>query len=562
MKNKALYLTVVFGMMLGLASCDLDYFPTDEMNMKALLADEAGEEYIIDGCYAMLKEEYAYIEYATSNTYVRHYFQMAEFPADNTCLSGRTTDPLYQAACYKMTDNLKNVGLFWWVGYKVIFTSNLVIENFKEGQSAESDQLLGEAYFLRAMCHFQMSTIFAKPYSHGRDNLGIVLRTSTNTDVTKRATVGEVYDQVVADLWHASKLMTKPRHSSNPGYATKNAALGLLSRVYLYEEKNDSVLYVINQMGDPVSYLEPDFANYFANAQKSKETLFCVAHTSLEDRGKGSIGSMYNNDPNGAGWGEVYASDPLLNLYERYPDDIRYTAYIKPQYAGTKLKVYFAVPDSLDASIIISGDVKTDAAGYYFVDDDKQTYRINEELVNGEYKGYYVDYDGEKRIARVTKMMTERNTFPNYFVTKFGYQDGKPQLSSPVFLRWAEVLLNRAEANAKLGNTAAALADVDALRTSRGIPAAGMFSGNMHGYVDDPVDPNYTAVLQIVLDERRLELAFEGHRMFDVYRNKRDMDRKFGGVHPWEIVKWNDNKIQYPIPYGETSVSHIEQNPD
>jgi hypothetical protein len=68
-------------------------------------------------------------------------------------------------------------------------------------------------------------------------------------------------------------------------------------------------------------------------------------------------------------------------------------------------------------------------------------------------------------------------------------------------------------------------------------------------------------VLDVVLDERRMELAFEGHRMFDVYRNKRDMDRRFGGVQTWEVVKWDDPRIQYPIPYGETSVSGIPQNP-
>ncbi|MBQ3673971.1 MAG: RagB/SusD family nutrient uptake outer membrane protein, partial [Paludibacteraceae bacterium] len=564
MKTKTLYLAVALGMMLGFSSCDLNYFPSDELNSNALLGDPAGAQYIVDGCYAMLKEEYEYIEYASSNTYVRHYMQMAEFPADNTCLSGRTTDPLYQATCYKMTDNLKNVGLFWWVGYKVIFTANTVIEGFEEGKTIECDQLLGEAYFLRAMCHFQMATIFAKPYSHGRENPGIVLRTSTNTAETTRATVGEVYDQVVRDLNKAANLMSKSR--GNAGYASKNAALGLLSRVYLYEEKNDSVIAVVNQMGAPA--LDPDYEHYFAKALTSKETLFCVAHTSLEDRGQASIGSMFNGD--GGGWGEVYCSDPLLNLYERYPEDVRLT-YIKPQYyeKDTLEKVYFAVPDSIGSSIELEGVLRTDGSDLYCaiierVDTIKSggkekydtvfsaTLPLQEELVNGEYPQKYVTYEGKNYPVRIAKTMIKRNSFPNYFVTKFGYQDGKPQLSSPVFLRWAEVILNRAEAYAKLGRNAEALADVDMIRQRAGIPAEGMFSSNMHGYTD---------VLDIVLDERRMELAFEGHRMFDVYRNKRDMDRRFGGVHPWEIVKWDDNKIQYPIPYGEWSVSHIDQNP-
>ena len=517
----------------------------------------------MDGCYAMLKNEYEYIEYASSNSYVRHYMQMAEFPGDNTSLSGRTTDPLYQATVYQMTDNLKNVGLFWWIGYKVIYTANVVIDHYdqkgKEGESAEGDQLLGEAYFLRAMCHFQLATIFAKPYSYGRDNMGIIIRTTPGTDKRPRASVGEVYDQIVLDLQKAASLMTSRKDKDNHGYACKNTALGLLSRVYLYMEENDKVIETINQMGDPVANLDPKYADYFANAVGSKETLLAIAHTSLENRGSASIGSMYNGD--GGGWGEVYCSDPLLNLYERYPEDIR-LSYIKPQYAATNADmVYFAVPDSIGSSFDMWGEVKSDATGKYCELEGKKYYikeaKIKgngEEDASGEYTTYYVEYAGMKCSARFTKAMIMRNTFPNYWITKFSYQDGQPQLSSPVFLRWGEVLLNRAEAYAKLGQDDKALDDVNAIRARAGIPAAGMFAvGNLHGYDN---------VLDVVLDERRMELAFEGHRMFDVYRNKRDMDRRFGGCQPWEIVDHNDNKIQYPIPYDEHSVNNLViQNP-
>ena len=126
-------------------------------------------------------------------------------------------------------------------------------------------------------------------------------------------------------------------------------------------------------------------------------------------------------------------------------------------------------------------------------------------------------------------------------------------LSSPVLCRWGEVILNRAEAYAKSGQDAKALADVNVIRTRAGIPAEGMFAaGNMHGYDN---------VLDVVLDERRMELAFEGHRMFDVYRNKRDMDRRYAGAQPFKIVPYTEPHIQYPIPNNEWTVSGIEQNP-
>ena len=518
MKTKLLYLTVVLGMILGLTGCNLDYAPDDQLSSSVLFSDISGAEAIMDGCYTMMKEEYDYVDpYPSGNSYVRHYFQMAEFPADNTCLSGRTTDNLYEATCYKMTDNLKNNSHIWWISYKIIFTANNIIEGLKEGKSTEEDQLIGEAYFLRAMMHFNLCNLFAKPYILGRDNMGVILRTSTNTENATRASVGDVYDQVVADLTKAAELMKKPRHAGNPGYATKNAALGLLSRVYLYMEENQKVLDVIAEMGDPTSHLDGDFSTYFADAVNREETLFASVHTSLETRGSGSIGSMYNGD--GGGWGEVYASFPLIDLYGRYPNDQRLS--------------YIRLIEETDTRNEMTGK----PAVFFPVKSDGDEFRSN----------LFAE------LNLFDKFPAHRFNNPNYFVTKFSYQNGDPMLSSPVFLRWAEIVLNRAEANAKLGNTAAALTDVNVIRQRAGLSGTELFdAGNMHGYLD---------VLDVVLDERRMELAFEGHRYFDVYRNKRDMDRRFPGIHPWEVIPYTADKIQYPIPYVETSVSHIPQNP-
>lgn len=570
MKTKLLYLTAVFGMMLGFASCDLNYFPSDELNSNVLLSSEAGAEYIIDGCYAMMKEQYKYVEYESGNSYVRHYFMDAEYPSDNICLANQSSDPLSKACWYKMTDHLKNIETPWWIAYKVIYSANTVIENFKEGESASGDQLLGEAYFLRAMMHFHMVTLFAKQYTIDSSAPGVPLRISTNTEVTTRATVAEVYDQVIADLQKATQLMNTPRHSGHPGYASKNTALGLLSRVYLYMDENQKVLDVIKEMGEPTTYLDPNYDTYFARALTSKETLLAITHTVSENRAQSSLGSMYNGD--GGGWGEVYPSAPLLNLYNRYPEDIR-RKYIVPQVETDKRQPLYGKPTvfipAKSENDFRSNDyveILTDADGKYCeVTDDKKVttkYRINEVKVNGmneedpsgEYTLYTVNYGGEKVFVQLyDSFPIHYFTFPEAFITKFGYQDGEPQLSSPVLLRWGEIVLNRAEANAKLGNDAAALADVNAIRTRAGLSGAALFDAtNMHGY---------SSVLDVVLDERRLELAFEGHRRNDVYRNKRKMNRKYAGTQPWEEIDYTEDKIQYPIPFNERSVSHIPQNP-
>jgi len=568
MKTKALYLTAALGLMLGFSSCNLDTFPSDELNSDLLLQDSKGAEYIMDGCYAILKDEVEFLGYSSGNTYIRHYTQLAEFPADNICLSAHTTDPLYEATAYMMNDGLKNVGTLWMVAYKAIYMCNTVIETLDEA-NADNHQLLGEAYFMRGLMHLHLVTLYALPYSYGRDNLGVPLRTSTSTEITKRDPVGDVYDQIVKDLKKASDLMGASR--GNAGYPSKDAALGVLSRVYLYMEDYDNCIKTVNDMlngADPASKLEPTatFPKYFANAKTSKETLFCVAHEMSDDRGQSSIGSMYLKD--GIGWGEIYPSDPLMYLYERYPSDVRYTGFLVPQFSGDATKkVYVTIPasDEAEAPHIKSRfNLIDDGAGNYSFKEGSTTYNIESRKINGEgkadasgeYVEYHVNYKGEDCLCRINKDVTLRvgYTIPMIFVNKFSYQDGNPMLSSPVLCRWAEVILNRAEAYARNGDATKALDDVNVIRTRAGIPAAGLFStANMHGYDN---------AINVVMDERRMELAFEGFRMHDVYRNKQDMNRKYAGAHPWKIHKWDQEQhIVYPIPNNEWTVSGIPQNP-
>lgn len=568
MKTKTLYLAVALGMMLGFSSCNLDTFPSDELNSELLLQDAKGAEYIMDGCYAVLKDEVDFLGYASGNCYVRHYFQLAEFPADNICLSAHTTDPLYEATAYMMTDGLKNVGTLWMVAYKVIYMTNTVIQTL-DASNPDNNQLLGEAYFMRGLMHLHIATLYAQPYSFGRDNMGVPLRTTTSSEGIKRNTVGEVYDQIVADLRKAADLMGKPRVAGNAGYPCKETALGVLSRVYLYMQEYDKCIATVDEAlngASADSKLEPaaTFPQYFANAKTSKETLLCIVHETADDRGQSSIGSMYLKD--GIGWGEIYPSDPLMYLYERHPEDVR-RSFIKPQFSGKPgKKVYVTVPasdgDPAAPHIKYVTTLIDDGAGNYsFKGSDKNTYTIEKRMVNGEGKAdpsgpyfeYHANYMGEDCLVRINDDVTLRTgyTIPMVFITKFSYQDGNPMLSSPVLCRWGEVILNRAEAYARSGKDSKALDDVNVIRTRAGIPT--YTAGNLQGYEN---------VIDIVMDERRMELAWEGHRHFDMCRNKMKMDRRYAGAQPFKIVDTaNEPHIIYPIPNNEWTVSGIPQNP-
>ncbi|MFT3947412.1 MAG: RagB/SusD family nutrient uptake outer membrane protein [Agriterribacter sp.] len=152
-----------------------------------------------------------------------------------------------------------------------------------------------------------------------------------------------------------------------------------------------------------------------------------------------------------------------------------------------------------------------------------------------------------------------------YYISKFSGQGGSPTLSSPVMFRLAEMYLNRAEAEAKLNQTDKALNDVDEIRKSRGLENA-LYNGTV---------PSGSTALDVVLNERRIELAFEGHRTFDVYRNKRSMSRTYWGYHipglketdidpvvdpvnyPNTLINWDNNRIIYYIPVDEIQTNKL-----
>lgn len=490
MKNSIYLITIVS--LLALSSCELSLTPHDGMTKEQLAEYPEGAMYATNGNYAMMKDilEYKGVQ-DSRNSYVRHYYQLSEFPGDNICLSGSTTDHLFYAVTYRHFATMMNTTYFWFSGYKIINGACQIIESVEEGTSSDLDQLVGENYYLRAMAHFDLVRLFAKPYSLGTDQPGIIIRTSSDGQGGPRNTVGETYAQIVKDLEKGAELMNTPRGS---GFASKEAAWALLSRVYLYMEENElAIEYADSVINSGRFQLEPTstYPDYFKNALQSSETIFCFQHTIQDDKVSGAIGSMYLSDE-GLGWGEIYASLPLRNLLNKYPEDARH-AFIKPEYKTDE-----------------NGNIETDAQG--------------------------------------KPVVAERNGYPKYYITKFSYQDGAVTLSSPVYLRLAEVYLNRAEALAKLNLGDEALEDVNTLRIRAGLSGEALFSSaNMQGY---------TSVLDIVLDERRIELYTEGHRTWDVFRNNRVMNRSYPGVHLAEgettqLINPTDPRTIYFIPADE-----------
>ncbi|MBL7736704.1 MAG: RagB/SusD family nutrient uptake outer membrane protein [Chitinophagaceae bacterium] len=154
--------------------------------------------------------------------------------------------------------------------------------------------------------------------------------------------------------------------------------------------------------------------------------------------------------------------------------------------------------------------------------------------------------------------MLTRGGVPKYFVNKYNWQEGVANLCSPVISRLAEIYLNRAEAYAKLGEDELALQDVNTIRERAGLSGVALYT------VDDL--KGHASVLDVVLEERRLELAFEGQRYFDLFRNNLPMVRKYPGFHGNDhfnqTVLPTDARVIYFVPEREITVNpNLTQNP-
>ncbi len=469
-------------------SCELDLVPYNDITAESLVATADGTKGMANGCLMMMKQQ---LTDDPRNMYVRHLFQLTEFPSDDVLIVKSTTDNLWYSFNFQHIPDQLNTSYLWYMGYKIILEANSIIDKVKidESSNAELKQYVGEAYFYRAMVFFDMARIFSFPPSMGTDQPGILLRTSlTEEDNKARATVGDTYKQIISDLRKSTELMTM-RNAGDlteaKKYGNKWAAEGLLSRAYLFTEQYDSVVYYATDVIDNSPFqLEPreSYMASFWNTPQSKEDLFIIYYSNDEDVGEASLGSMYNG--NGSGWGEVYPSQPYLDLISKYPEDIR-NQFIDTVFNG-------------------SGNVS-------------------------KYPG---------------------TTFSMLYMNKFSNQNGIPTLSSPAYIRLSELYLNRAEAYAHLSDDIDALADVNTIRARAGLTGNALVtSGNITS------EHGYSSVLDAVLAERRLELSFEGQRRDDLMRNKIDLNRSYPSGQnvdgQTDIYPYNGPRQIYFIPLNE-----------
>lgn len=437
------------------------------------------------------------------SNYVRLRHFMQELPGDDLAWCKQSGDHLNNTYGYLHLVNSNASRNFWRQAYYGIYSANMAIESIDENDTPAVLQLKGENLFLRALMHFDLLRVFSRPYSQSpQTNLGVMIRDKTEPELPSRSTVEETFKFIEQDLLDAANLMTEAKSSI---YASKEVAWALLARLYLYMENNAKAIEFADKVINSGRYslLSTDeLPSYYTLIPESnRETIFAVKFLTSENLGKQGIGSLYHED---GGWGEIYVSKTYLNLIYQNPNDER-IKFIQPKY-------------TLDSG----GNKIPDAS---------------------EPVGYKVE---------------KREGYSKYFNLKYTLQDGVKMLSSPVILRLAEMYLIKAEAYAKTpGMEEQALEMVNVIRRRAGLTGDQLFStSNLKGY---------QSVLDIVLDERRLELAWEGHRSYDLFRNNRTLKRDYtfgeSFAGPSTIPPTSPRIVHY-IPEIEITLNpNLVQNP-
>ena len=556
-----------------LVACNIDREPKGSMSSQRILEHpEEAIDGMTHGMYAQLK------------TWSDVMHRCGEYAGDNIMIRGASTDAFFEFISFNRTPQNYRLQAFWDDSYKAIIQASNIIELYGTSTDEEVKAHVGEAYFVRGFLYFYLVRAYGRPYYQDPEkNLGVPIIKSAPKDVfdkftlPDRATVAETYAQAIKDLKQAETLL--PERSGTPFYASKGAAQALLSRLYLYmsgtyEQPNRQYAQLASEYATKVissgkySLLNrEDFMRYNQLLPESnKESIFVVRRLASEYSGYDhyyGVGGMYANI-GGMGWGEMYASAKYLALLDETgrndfrPNRTRIVdaraAFIEPVYAPEKTEVFRFIKSEESGDLNYVQLPITRSNGQIIAKEAKdsgqaESYTLT--AIDANQEIYSITYKGKTYRGVIDLYIKLNRAYPMFYITKCSREGENSHLHSPVISRLGEVYLNRAEAEAKLGNYSAALTDLNIIRT-RSIPGAAYASLDA------------TNASERIDKERQLELAFQAERSYDVFRNGGSLVRRYPGAHHQrEDIAPTDYRVVYFIPQNAIDAypGKLTQNP-
>jgi len=366
---------------------------------------------------------------------------------------------------------------YWLKAYQGIAAANQAIAGAEnvEAPDEQKNPVTAQAHFIRAFYYFHLVRQFG-----GVPYIDAPITDAAAAGVISRTPAADVYANIIADLEYAKQWL--PNTQSSRAIPAKSAASGYLALVHLtrgdYQKAFTEAEDVINNAGTYDLALDDNFQNLFnANViDGSKEPIFALDYNNVEapnnayDQIAPMTGIRGDDRNSGGGWSVAV---PTFAVYDTWDaGDYRRTV-------------------SFDEEASIDGNV--------------------EPFTNFTISGH-VHAANRPYIAKYTR-------FPGAFARG----NARATSHNMSMLRYAEVLLIAAEAAVETGNNAKAVEYINQVRARArmgGSTVSG--AGNPIDFApsDVPADISGTVTANDVLEERRLELAFEGKRWYDIARRK------------------------------------------
>lgn len=376
---------------------------------------------------------------------------------------------------------------YWAFAYEDIARANNVITNVPAVEMNEGlrNRIIGEAKFIRAYNYFNLVNIF------GRVPLKLLPQLTQEAIHVPLSEVSAVYQQIEKDLTDASMVLPPSYSGGDVGRITKGAALAMLGKVSVYQQKWSEAINYFHQVENLGEYgLLPDYADLFKlEFENNRESIFEIQHLTNQDPFTGSALNQWFAPASEGGYYFNAPTQDLVNAFETST-----TGEADPR---------------LDASIGRDGQPW-----------------LNGEPFNASWSP--------------TGFLTKKHQQPLSEIPSSLKGDGDLNY---IYLRYADVLLMKAEAFNETGKADSALANLNKVRAR----ARASFQGTLPGdLLQDISTTNANELRSIIQHERRVELAQEFHRYFDLMRwGKTVAETALGPEFNYETKRYQ------PIPQAE-----------
>ena len=555
----------------------LDSADIEVLNKENVFADSARTMNFLTGVYGGITFGYSLDRNASED-----YSKMSDEAEGRYPSRGNYDKDFTQAAFNAPFYN--NNATHWLTLFSHVRNANIFLAEVDKSpiSSGLNRRTKAEARFLRAHYYFILLKLFG-----GIPLLGDQVFSTSDQPEISRAPFSECVDYIVSELDETAALLPAGYTGRDYGRITSGACLGLKSRVLLFAASplyNGGSTATTPELIEVTAYPVYDASRW----EKARQAALDVINLGLYSL------TVDNATKPGNGFYRTFLTrenSEFILPAPQAPGKVLERAYF-PRTRGGGSFYYYPTQEFVDMFPMLNGKAITDpTSGYnpqdpYKNRDPRFGYSViyNQSLLYLQSAralapvNIYVGAPGnDKMVAPTSNAQTTTGYYVRKMCDEMAVQTGGVDVNRSLpIIRYAEILLNYAEASNEVGNTTDVLDALKQIRLRAGIqPGADL----MYGLPASPTKDELRAIIQ---NERAVELAFEHHRFYDLRRWKLAMSVIDGkSVHGMEITRIGTTGQNYtykivpvrsrffkeiyyymPIPNKDITISHLLQNPE